>query len=158
LNQAHPRAWVGRALFVATIVLLVLAVALGAVGVATRVDASDRRSRGAPVARALASRVDAQRRGTAELAALRSRADDLSTSLHALLDAIRAQVESANHAVSVANHAADLYNSGDPAGAATALADGGAAANDLEVKTRAVRDAVSRVQRDAIAVEDVPHG
>jgi hypothetical protein len=159
LNQPHPRAWVGRALFVATIALVVLAVALGAVGVVARVDASDQRSRAAPVARALAARVDAQRRGTAELAALRSRADDLSTSLHALLDAIRAQVESANHAVSVANHAADLYNSADVAGATSVLAtDRQAALDDLSAKTRAVRDAVTVVQQQTAAFEEASHG
>jgi hypothetical protein len=159
LNQPRPRAWVGRALFVATIVLLVLAVALAAVGVAARVDASHQRSRAEPATRALRTEVASRGRSVGSLVTLRRRADELASALSTLLGAIRAQVDSANHAVSVANHAADLYNSRDGAGATSALdADRQAALDDLGAKTRAVRDAVTTVQQDATAFEEASHG
>jgi hypothetical protein len=159
LNQRRPRAWVARAILVATIVLLVLAVALAAVGVAARVDASNQRSRAEPVTRALRIEVATRRRGVGNLANLRRRADELTSALSALLGAIRAQVESANRAVTAANHAADLYNSGDAAGATGALgADGQAALDDLGAKTRAVRDSLINVQQQTAAFEEASHG
>jgi hypothetical protein len=79
--------------------------------------------------------------------------------LRALIVAIRAQVDSANHAVTVVNHSGGLYNSGDATGATTALdADGGTAVDDLDAKTRAVRDAVTRVQQDATALAGSSRG
>jgi hypothetical protein len=159
LSERHPRAWLGSALLVAAIVLLLLAVGLAAVGVAARVDASDERARAEPVALHLNGEIEAQRRSIATLATLRSRALEQASSLRALLGAVRAQVESANHAVAVANHAADLYNSGDAAGAMTALGtDGDAAVNDLDAKTRAVRDALTRVQQGTSTLEDALRG
>jgi hypothetical protein len=159
LNQLHSRAWVGRALLVATIALLVLTVALAAVGIAARIDASDQRSRAEPATRALRIEVATRRRSVGSLVTLRRRADELTAALSALMGAIRAQVDSANHAVSVANHAADLYNSGDAAGATSALGtDRQAALDDLQAKTRAVRDAVTTVQHDATAFEEASHG
>jgi uncharacterized protein YbaP (TraB family) len=159
LSAPRPREWIRTAYFVALIALLVLAAGFAAVGVVARVDASHHRSRAEPVARALRAEVEKNRRNVATLATLRRRARGLGSASSALMAAIRAQVDSANHAVAVMNQSSDLYNSGDVAGATTALEnDGDAAVNDLDDTTRTVRESVTRVQQDSAALAETSRG
>jgi chromosome segregation ATPase len=147
----------GTALFITTVILLV--VALGAAGAAlvVRHDTDDLQARAEPVHEQVrdltAAEADAERR----LRLLRDEARATNESLTALFAAEQAQVDASNHAVDVANQAVDQYNNAQNADLAGAFqAAGDAALADLEAKTAAVRTAadaahaaLARLQEEA---------
>jgi hypothetical protein len=149
----------GTALFISTVILLV--VALGAAGAAlvVRHDTGDLQARAAPVHRQVrdltAAEADAERR----LRLLRSGARSTTESLAALFAAEQAQVDASNHAVDIANQAVDQYNNAqntDLAGAFQAAGD--AALADLEAKTAAVRSAADAARSALASLQEAAGG
>jgi hypothetical protein len=149
----------GTAVFVTTVILLV--VALGAVGAAlvVRHDTSDVEARAEPVHREVrdltAAEADAERR----LRLLRQEARATNEALTALFAAEQAQVDASNHTVDVANQAVDQYNNAqnnDLAGAFQAAGD--AALADLEAKTAAVRTAADAAHAALARLQEAASG
>jgi len=150
-RRAHREGGHGTALFITTVILLV--VALGAAGAAlvVRHDTHEVQARAEPVHQEVrhlkAAEADAERR----LRLLRARARTTTEALAALFAAEQAQVDASNHAVDVANQAADQYNNARTTDLAAAFqAAGDAALTDLEAKTAAVRTAADAA-RSALA-------
>lgn len=149
----------GTALFITTIILLVVALGSAGAALVVRHDTADVRSRIEPVRQEIrdltATEADAERR----LRLLRTRARATNESLVALFAAELAQVDASNHAVDVANQAVDQYNNAqvpDLAGAFQAAGD--AALTDLEAKTAAVRSAAEAAQREVVNLQGAASG
>jgi hypothetical protein len=149
----------GTALFITTIVLIV--VALGATGAAlvVRHDTNEVRARAEPVHAEVrhlaATEADAERR----LGLVRTRARATTQALGALFAAELAQVDASNHAVDVANQAVDQYNNAQSTDVAAAFqAAGDAALADLETKTQAVRTAADAAQRAVAELREAADG
>jgi len=149
----------GTALFITTVILLVVALGAGGAALVVRHDTADVRSSIEPVRQEIhhltATEADAERR----LRLLRTRARATTAALVALFAAEQAQVDASNHAVDVANQAVDQYNAAqtpDLAGAFQAAGD--AALADLEEKTAAVRGAVEAAQRALASLQGAAGG
>jgi hypothetical protein len=149
----------GTALFITTIILIV--VALGATGAAlvVRHDTDEVQSRAEPVhaevRRLAATDADAERR----LGLGRERARATTQALAALFAAELAQVDASNHAVDVAYQAADQYNNAQSTDVGAAFqAAGDAALADLEAKTQAVRTAADAAQRSVAELREAANG
>ena len=149
----------GTALFIATVILLV--VALGAAGAAlvVRHDTDDVQARAEPVHRQVrdltAAEADAQRR----LRLLRHEARSTNEGLTALFAAEQAQVDASNHAVDVANQAVDQYNNAQNTNLTGAFQSAGdAALADLEAKTAAVRTAADAVHAALARLQEAASG
>jgi hypothetical protein len=149
----------GTALFITTIILIV--VALGATGAAlvVRHDTDEVQARAAPVHAEVrhlaATEADARRR----LGLVRTGARATTRALGALFAAELAQVDASNHAVDVANQAVDQYNNAQNSDIAAAFqAAGDAALADLETKTQAVRTAADAAQRAVAELREATDG
>jgi hypothetical protein len=136
------------ALFIATAILVVVALGCAGAALVVRHDTDELHARAEPVhqeVRALAAaEADAEQR----LQVLRERARAATQALSALFAAELAQVDASNHAVDVANQTVDQYNNAqmsDLPGAFQAAGD--APVTDLEQKSQAVRAAAEAAQR-----------
>jgi hypothetical protein len=149
----------GTALFVSSIILLV--VALGAVGAALviRHDTSDLQSRAEPVRAQVRDLASTEETAVRQLGLLHERARATNDALAALFAAELAQVDASNHAVDVANQAVDQYNNAKTTDVAAAFAAAGdAALTDLDEKTAAVRGAAEAAQRAIASLQGVASG
>ena len=138
----------GTALFISSVILLV--VALGAAGAAlvVRHDTSDLRAQAEPVREEVRNLAATEEDAARRLRLLRERARATNEALAALFAAELGQVDASNHAVDVANQAADRYNNAQTTGLAAAFQGAGdAALTDLEEKSAAVRGAAEAAQR-----------
>jgi hypothetical protein len=149
----------GTALFVSTVILLVVALGTAAAALVVRHDTDDVQARAEPVRQHVrdltAAEADAERR----LRLLRSGARSTTESLAALFAAEQAQVDASNHAVDVANQAVDTYNNAqntDLAGAFQSAGD--AALTDLEAKTAAVRTAADAARSALTSLQAAASG
>jgi hypothetical protein len=132
----------GTALFIATVILLVVALGTAGAALVVRHDTDDVQARAEPVHQQVrdltTAEADAQRR----LRLLRTEARATNEGLTALFAAEQAQVDASNHSVDVANQAVDQYNNAQNTNLTGAFqAAGDAALADLEAKTAAVRTA-----------------
>jgi hypothetical protein len=149
----------GTALFVTSVILLV--VALGAAGAAlvVRHDTSDLHARAEPVRAQVRDLAASEASAAHRLHLLRERARATNETLAALFAAELAQVDASNHAVDVANQAVDQYNNAKTTDVAAAFAGAGdAALTDLEAKTAAVRSAAEAAQRAIASLRAVTDG
>jgi hypothetical protein len=149
----------GTALFITTIVLIV--VALGATGAAlvVRHDTDEIHARAEPVHTEVrhlaATEADAER----QLGLVRERARAATQALAALFAAELAQVDASNHAVDVSNQAVDQYNHAQSTDVAAAFqAAGDAALADLDAKTQAVRTAADAARRAVAELQEAASG
>ncbi|HLM19212.1 MAG TPA: hypothetical protein VK549_15435 [Acidimicrobiia bacterium] len=141
----------GTALFVSTMILVVIALGTAGAALVVHHDTDDLRARVKPVHREvrhlIAAEADAERR----LRLLGTGARTTTEALAALFAAEQSQVDASNHAVDVANQAVDQFNNARSADLATAFQGAGdAALTDLEAKTAAVR-AAADATRSALA-------
>jgi uncharacterized protein HemX len=152
--MSRPRARPATALLVATGVLVVAALALGAFGVVVRNHTSDLQAQTRSITRRtrrlIASESDAARRAR-QLENAGSRAAD---ALGALLAAYRAQVEASNHAVDLANQAANRYNHTNAGLADAFKAEGDAAVTDVATQTAAMHVALTVAKRAITELQD----
>ena len=146
------------ALLIGAIVLLVVAVGIGAAAVVVRSDTSDLQARTDSVDRRVrrlaANEVQAEDR----LGTLSVRSTNLTERLVELLAASRALVDASNHAVDVANVAVDQYNRAQTGLAAAFQSAGDAAMADLEQRTAAVAAAVTAAQEALTSLQEVSGG
>src|SRR5690242_19238567 len=132
------------AMFVAAGVLVVIAIAFGVMGVQAQSKAADEHDRAASAARhrrasAVAQHAfdDDRNQLERDLRALPAKYDAIETSFSALYDAH-------DRYIAISNRAAEIYNSGDPAGTVAVLqGEGTAALDDLNAK----RDAAKRAMQ-----------
>ena len=158
-RRAHREGRQGTALFVTTIILLVVAFGSAGAALVVRHDTGDLEARAEPlhqqVGELTATQADAERR----LRSLRTRSGATTRALAALFAAEQAQVDASNHAVDVANQAVDQYNNAKSTDIAAAFqAAGDAAVADLEAKTEAVRTAAAAAQRAVAGVQGAADG
>jgi hypothetical protein len=149
----------GTALFVTTIILVVVALGTAGAALVVRRDTGELEARAEPVHQEVreltATEADAERR----LHLLHERAGATTDALAALFAAEQAQVDASNHAVDVANQAVNQYNNAQSADVAAAFqAAGDAAIADLEAKTQAVRTAAEAAQRAVADVQEAASG
>ncbi len=149
----------GTALFIGTVILLVVALGAGGAALVVRHDTDDVRTSIEPLTHELreitATEEDAERR-THEL---RTGARATTQTLAALFAAEQAQVDASNHAVDVANQAVDQYNNAQTTDVAAAFQGAGdAAVADLETKTAAVRAAAAAAQSAIAALQGAAAG
>ena len=147
------------ALFISTVVLLVVAVGAGGAALVVRHDTDAVHTSIEPLTRQLreitATEDDAQRR-TREL---RVGARATTQALATLFAAEQAQVDASNHAVDVANQAVDQFNNAQTTDIAAAFQGAGdAAIADLETKTAAVRAATAAAQSAIAALQGAAAG
>ncbi|HEY3672646.1 MAG TPA: hypothetical protein VGN51_17040 [Acidimicrobiia bacterium] len=141
----------GSALFISTVILLVVALGTAGAALVVRHDTDDLHARAEPVHHQVRDLSAAEADAVRRLRLLRTGARTTTDALAALFAAEQAQVDASNHAVDIANQAVDQYNNAqntDLAGAFQAAGD--AALADLEAKTAAVRSAADAA-RTALA-------
>jgi hypothetical protein len=158
-RRAHRERRQGTALFITTVILLV--VALGAAGAAlvVRHDTDDVQARAEPVHQEVRGLTTAEADAERRLRLLRSEARSTNEALAALFVAEQAQVEASNHAVDVANQGVAQYNNAqntDLAGAFQSAGD--AALSDLEAKTAAVRTAADTAHAALARLQEAASG
>ena len=154
-NDGRP----STALFVTTVILLVIALGAAGAALVVRHDTEELQARAEPVHQEVrdltAAEADAERR----LRVLRADSRVTSDALTALFAAEQAQVDASNHAVDVANQAVDTYNNAqntDLAGAFQSAGD--AALTDLEAKTAAVRTAADAARSALTSLQAAASG
>jgi hypothetical protein len=149
----------GTALFISTVILLVVALAAASAALVVRHDTDDLQARADPVHQEVRDLTAAEADAERKLHLLRSGARITTESLAALFAAEQAQVDASNHAVDVANQAVDQYNNAqntDLAGAFQAAGD--AALADLEAKTAAVRSAADAARTALASLQEAAGG
>jgi len=149
----------GTALFISSVILLV--VALGAAGAAlvVRHDTSDVRARAEPVRAKVRDLAATEEDAARRLRLLRQGAGATNQALTALFAAELAQVDASNHAVDVANQAVDQYNNAKTTDLPAAFQGAGdAALTDLEEKSAAVRGAAEAAQRAIASLQGAASG
>lgn len=148
----------GTALLIGAVVLLVVAVGIGAAAVVVRSDTSDLQARTDSVDRRVRRLAADEVQAEDRLRTLSVRSTTLTERLVTLLAASRALVDAGNHAVDVANVAVGQYNRAQTGLAAAFQGAGDAAIADLEQKTAAVAAAVSATQEALTGLEEVSGG
>jgi len=136
------------AVFITTVILLVVALGTAGAALVVRHDTSDLRAQAEPVRQEVRNLAATEEDAARRVGLLRGRARATNEALTALFVAELAQVDASNHSVDVANQAADRYNNAQTAGLAAAFQGAGdAALTDLEEKSAAVRGAAEAAQR-----------
>jgi hypothetical protein len=145
----------GTALFISTVILLVVALGTAGAALVVRHDTDDVQARAEPVHHEVRDLTAAEADAERKLRLLRSGARSTTATLAALFAAELAQVDASNHAVDIANQAVDQYNNAhnnDLAGAFQAAGD--AALADLEAKTAAVRSAADAARAALASLQE----
>lgn len=159
MTRSEPERRPSTALFVSSVILLVVALGTAGAALVVRHDTSEVRSRAEPVHRAVRDLAASEESAVRRLRLLRERARATNEALAALFAAELAQVDASNHAVDVANQAVDQYNNAKTTDVAAAFAGAGdAALTDLEEKSAAVRGAAEAAQRALASLQGVANG
>ena len=158
-RRAHREGRQGTALFVTTIILLVVALGSAGAALVVRHDTSDIEARAEPVHRQVRDLAAAEADAARRLHVLRGEARATNAALTTLFAAEQAQVDASNHAVDVANQAVNQYNNAQNTNLAGAFqAAGDAALADLEAKTAAVRTAADTAHAALARVQEAAGG